>query len=78
MAYVAAHCLTLLLNEGQAIGYLASDPLGRGWNLFGTAASGIDYSLLDAAMVWFSPTTGRCNWRTGRAPPSARSTRCSR
>ena len=28
MVYVAAHYLTFLLFEGQAIGYLASDPLG--------------------------------------------------
>ena len=53
MAYVAAHYLTLLLFEGQAIAYLASDPLGRGWNLFGTAAAGIDYSLLSATSVWY-------------------------
>ena len=30
LVYVAAHYLTFLLFEGQAIGYLASDPLGRG------------------------------------------------
>lgn len=51
-AYVAAHYLTLLLFEGQAISYLASDPLGRGWDLFGTAAAGIDSSLLGPTAVW--------------------------
>ena len=34
--YVAAHYLTFLVFEGQAITYLASDPFGQGWDLFGT------------------------------------------
>ena len=38
--YVAAHYLTFLVFEGQAIIYLASDPFGQGWDLFGTANSG--------------------------------------
>ena len=37
LAYVAAHYLSYLAFEGQSIAYLASDPLGEGWNLFGTA-----------------------------------------
>jgi hypothetical protein len=52
--YVAAHYLTFLLFEGQAVGYLASDPLGRGWDLFGTANSGIDYSLLSQNATWYA------------------------
>ena len=36
-AYVGAHYFTLLLYQGQAIAYLASDPLGDGSNIFGTA-----------------------------------------
>jgi hypothetical protein len=43
--YVAAHYLTFLIFEGQAIIYLASDPFGQGWDLFGTVNSGIDYSV---------------------------------
>ena len=39
MVYVAAHYLTFLLFEGQAIRYLASDPFGQGWDLFGTAST---------------------------------------
>lgn len=53
LAYVAAHYLTFLLFEGQAIGYLASDPIGQGWNLFGTATSAIDYSLLSQNGTWY-------------------------
>jgi hypothetical protein len=53
MAYVAAHYLTFLLFEGQSIFYLASDPLGDGWNLFGTADAAIDYGLLSQNAAWY-------------------------
>jgi hypothetical protein len=53
MVYVAAHYLTFLLFEGQSILYLASDPLGDGWNLFGTASSAIDYGLLSQNAAWY-------------------------
>ena len=45
--YVAAHYFTFLIFEGQAISYLASDPFGQGWDLFGTVDSGIDYTHKD-------------------------------
>jgi hypothetical protein len=51
--YVAAHYFTFLIFEGQAIGYLASDPFGQGWNLFGTVASGIDYSIFPERDTWY-------------------------
>jgi hypothetical protein len=51
--YVAAHYFTFLLNEGQAIRYLASDPFGKDWDLFGTASSAIDYQLLSQAGSWY-------------------------
>ena len=53
MVYVAAHYLTFLLFEGQAISYLASDPLRQGWDLFGTATSAIDYSVLSQNGAWY-------------------------
>jgi hypothetical protein len=53
-AYVAAHYLTYLLFSGQQIIYLSSDPFGQGWDLFGTAASGIDYSLLSQNGQWYA------------------------
>jgi len=53
VAYVAAHYLTLLLFQGQSIAFLASDPLGDGSDLFGTADSQIDYSLLGANATWY-------------------------
>ena len=51
--YVAAHYLTFLLFEGQAIKYLASDPFGQGWDLFGTASAAIDYSFLSQDGAWY-------------------------
>ncbi len=51
--YVAAHYFTFLIFEGQAISYLASDPFGQGWDLFGTAASGIDYSIFPQKDTWY-------------------------
>jgi hypothetical protein len=52
-AYVAAHYLTLLLFQGQAIFYLASDPLGDNSNLFGTAHHSIDYSVIGSNATWY-------------------------
>jgi hypothetical protein len=52
--YVAAHYLTYLLFEGQAIKYLASDPFGQGWDLFGTASTAIDFSLIGVNGTWYA------------------------
>ncbi|MHB8234372.1 MAG: fenitrothion hydrolase [Solirubrobacteraceae bacterium] len=52
-AYVLAHYFSLLLWQGQAIGYLASDPLGDGSNLFGTGGYQIDYQVISYAAIWY-------------------------
>ena len=54
MVYVAAHYLTYFIFQGQAITYLASDPLGNGWDLFGTASAAIDYSLISQNGTWYA------------------------
>ncbi len=54
MVYVAAHYLTYLIFQGQAIAYLASDPIGRGWDLFGTASSAIDYGVISQNATWYA------------------------
>ncbi|MEA2181817.1 MAG: hypothetical protein QOF69_1002 [Solirubrobacteraceae bacterium] len=54
LVYVAAHYLTFLLFEGQGIAYLLSDPLGRGWNLFGTASAAVDYGLISQNQAWYA------------------------
>ena len=51
--YVAAHYLTFLVFEGQAIAYLASDPFNNGWDLFGTVNSGIDYTIFPQESTWY-------------------------
>lgn len=51
--YVAAHYLTFLLFEGQAITYLASDPFNQSWDLFGTVNSGIDYTVFPQESTWY-------------------------
>ncbi len=48
-----AHYFSLLAYQGQAIAYLASDPLGRGSDLFGTAGSAIDYTWIGATGIWY-------------------------
>ncbi|MEJ7786806.1 MAG: fenitrothion hydrolase, partial [Solirubrobacteraceae bacterium] len=54
LAYVAAHYMTYLLFQGQAISFLASNPLGKdGVDIFGTAGNAIDYSVLGATAVWY-------------------------
>jgi hypothetical protein len=52
-AYVVAHYFSFLLIEGQIGLNRLSDPLGFGWNLFGTATWTVDASLLSAALVWY-------------------------
>jgi hypothetical protein len=52
-AYVLAHYFSLLIWQGQAIGYLASDPLGDGTNLFGTSSYQIDYNVISFAAIWY-------------------------
>ena len=61
-AYLAAHYLTQLLYQGQAIielsasplGHLSSNPLGEsGTDLFGTADEPIDYGVIGATAAWY-------------------------
>ncbi|WP_354697868.1 hypothetical protein DSM112329_03519 [Paraconexibacter sp. AEG42_29] len=52
LAYVVAHYISLLLFQGQAIWFLASDPLGDGTDLFGTADHRIDY-FISATGIWY-------------------------
>ena len=45
IGYAVAHYLTLLVSEGQRTAILWSDPLGRGWDVFGTTGRAVDNSL---------------------------------
>jgi hypothetical protein len=51
--YMLAHYFSLLVLQGQAIGYLVSDPLGHGANFFGTAEFLVDYNLISFAAIWY-------------------------
>lgn len=62
LAYTAAHYLTLLLYQGQALvriswpplGFLASNPLGEdGVDIFGTANEAINYGIIGATTTWY-------------------------
>jgi hypothetical protein len=53
LAYVIAHYFSLLAYQGQAMAALASDPLGNGADLFGTAGVGIDYGVVSASGIWY-------------------------
>ncbi len=53
LAYNIAHFLTLLLIQGQAVIPLASDPFGRGWDLFGTAGYVTDIGIVTGKSLWF-------------------------
>jgi hypothetical protein len=52
-AYVGAHYFTLLLYQGQAMAYLASDPLGHGSDIFGTAGTQVHYGLIGSNVEWY-------------------------
>jgi hypothetical protein len=52
-AYVLAHYFSLLIWQGQAVGYLASDPLGNGADIFGTGSWQIDYAIVSYAAIWY-------------------------
>jgi hypothetical protein len=52
-AYAVAHYFSLLVYQGQAIVYLASDPLGNGSDIFGTANHGIDYNVISGSGIWY-------------------------
>jgi hypothetical protein len=54
VVYVVAHYLTFLIFQGQAMSYLASDPLGEGWDLFGTADAAIDFSVISQNTTWYA------------------------
>ncbi|MEA2381385.1 MAG: hypothetical protein QOH72_1356 [Solirubrobacteraceae bacterium] len=52
VAYVVAHYFSLVALQGQALASLASDPLGNGANIFGTASVTVNYALLSAGTIW--------------------------
>ncbi len=52
-AYNLAHNFSSLLIQGQTVFQLLSDPLGRQWDLFGTARFYPDITVVDAKLTWY-------------------------
>jgi hypothetical protein len=51
--YAIAHYLQLAVDEIQTFWFRLSDPLGRGWDLFGAADGRIDYTVVSTdAIAW--------------------------
>lgn len=53
VAYHLSHYVSYLLIAGQLVFPAASDPLGRGWDLFGTSNRSIDIGVIGAGQVWW-------------------------
>jgi hypothetical protein len=57
-AYALAHYFSLLVFEGQSAMALASDPLGRGWDLFGTAGNAVDFTAVSTTTIAYVQASG--------------------
>jgi hypothetical protein len=57
IAYHLAHYLAYLLTQGQYIVPLVSDPLGYGWDLFGTAGYRVNIAIVGARFAWYAAVT---------------------
>ncbi len=53
IAYHLAHYLSFLFVTGQYVVPLISDPLGLGWNLFGTAEYQANIGVINAKVAWY-------------------------
>jgi hypothetical protein len=53
VGYAIAHNASHLVGQGQHVVALLSDPLGRQWNLFGTAGFRADTALMGPRSTWY-------------------------
>ncbi len=51
IGYTVAHYFSLAVFQGQAGYLLATDPFGRGWDLFGSAGEPIDYLVVSTSTI---------------------------
>ncbi len=49
--YTLAHYLQLAIDESQTFVFHLSDPLGRGWDLFGGSGSRINFNVINADLI---------------------------
>ncbi len=54
IAYHLAHYASFFALAGQLLIPLVSDPMGKGWDIFGTAHVHIDVSVISARFVWYT------------------------
>ena len=74
VGYAIAHYATLLIVEGQRVVVNLSDPLGRGWNVFGTADLAREHRDLQPPDRR-RPGPARCHRRSATCSASSRPTR---
>jgi hypothetical protein len=53
LVYAVAHYFSLFVLQGQVAIKLASDPFGKGWDLFGTVSFTPDFTLLTPNTIWY-------------------------
>ena len=53
LAYLVAHYFTLLVDVGPDAVWLASDPFGKGWDLFGTADFQPPNNVFSPNTIWY-------------------------
>lgn len=53
LVYAVAHYFSLFVIQGQFLAPLLSDPLGRGWDLFGTADVQPNIGVLGPNTIWY-------------------------
>ncbi|NUR98166.1 MAG: hypothetical protein HOV67_23290 [Kribbellaceae bacterium] len=51
IGYAVAHYFSFAMFQGQDGWLLATDPFGRGWDLFGTRGTRIDYAFLGTGLI---------------------------
>lgn len=51
VGYTVAHYFSLVVFQGQAGALLATDPLGLGWDVLGTAGARIDYTVISTRAI---------------------------
>ena len=52
-AYMVAHYFSLFVIQGQFIVTIASDPFGKGWDLFGTRDFAPNLGIVSTTTVWY-------------------------
>ncbi len=74
--YLVAHYFSLFVIQGQFAIRLISDPLGRGWDLLGTATFSPNLTLLDPRTTWYVQVAALVDGPRRRPGHRSRPCRC--